>query len=108
MAKFRYATFFISLVRKLRGVFFYYIRTNYDLGNFQLSLLQYPFPSHQLPPPPQQSRFWCHLIWGAVLCILTQKGFFLFWPLSTLEIEILRDRPLFTALGGGGIAGPFF
>lgn len=77
MAKFRYATFFISLVRKLRGVFFYYIRTNYDLENFQLSLPQYPSPSHQLPhPPPQQSRFWCHLIWGAVLCILTQKGFF--------------------------------
>lgn len=94
MAKFRYATFFISLVRKLRGVFFYYIRTNYDLGNFQLSLLQYPSPSHQLPPP-QHSRFWCHLIWGAVL------GIFLFWPLSTLEIEILRDRPLFTAWGEG-------
>lgn len=91
MAKFRYATFFISLVRKLRGVFFYYIRTNYDLGNFQLS----PLPLAPVAPPPQHSRFWCHLIWGAVL------GIFLFWPLSTLEIEILRDRPLFTAWGEG-------
>lgn len=101
MAKFRYATFFISLVRKLRGVFFITFAQIMILGISSYHCSSTP-PPRTSCPPPQHSRFWCHLIWGAVL------GIFLFWPLSTLEIEILRDRPLFTALGGGGIAGPFF